>query len=90
MLICKIFVNLLIIILNKYKFIFSRILFFKYCLNNYKMSESDTLTDQDETLIKNKYKDFDDDQNINMQNLSKNEILNKYFEEIKWNKASNC
>ena len=54
------------------------------------MSESDTLTEQDKTLIKNKYEDFDDDQNINMQNLSKNEILNKYFEEIKWNKASNC
>lgn len=55
-----------------------------------KMSETDTLTDQDEINIKNKYEDFDDDQNINMQNLSKNEILNNYFEEPKWNKASNC
>lgn len=53
------------------------------------MSDNDTLTGQDENNIKNKYEDFDDDENVTLVNLSKDKVYNYYFPEEKWDKVSN-
>jgi hypothetical protein len=54
------------------------------------MCENNILNESNEIINNNNYEDFDDDQNISLLNLNKNEILRNYFPEEKWHKASNC